>query len=108
MPWIHPWDKQEEDLQDQKKSIIMHLKACPKEDSFKEEEEEDVPSETSGKWNVTPVTKREILAITVPSTLGTNPRVKDEKPLSMTEVKPTKVHPPEKTPKLTHNTGCEA
>ncbi len=48
MPWIHLQDEQEEGLQD-RKSIIMYLKICQEEASFKEEEEEDIPDETSGK-----------------------------------------------------------
>jgi len=45
MPWTCQWEEQGEELQDQKRSTTMHLHICPKEDSCKEEgEEEDVPN----------------------------------------------------------------
>ncbi len=47
MPWIHPLEEQEEDSPDLKRLTTTHLHMHCKEDSCKEEgEEEDIPDET--------------------------------------------------------------
>ncbi len=46
MPWT-PWqEEQEEDLQDLKRSTTTNPPICLEEDSYNEEEEEDIPNET--------------------------------------------------------------